>query len=457
MKKQPIKNLAWRCMFAMAVMLAFSCDKFLDEKPNKNQVVPAGIRDAQALLDYHPTMNQQDIGAGEASADTYYITPARLASIAENFRRMYTFEKDYLFAPGYNDWTNLYSNIHIANLALETLDKAGDLAGSANVRGQALFFRAHLLFQGALVWCSVYDKADSKVQMGMPLRLNTNFNAPSTRADLEQTFAQVLSDLRLAVQLLEVQQVAPTRPSKAAALGLLARVQLYMGEYGEAYKNALGGLELKGELMDFAGLNASAAFPIRQLNEEVLFESRLATPPPMSNANSFVPASLLALYDADDLRKVVLFRTNADGSIGFKGSYEGSNTYFSGVSTNELYLIAAETSARVGGLEQAGRYLDRLLEKRWRRDASGRSLHVPVTVSNREGLIDRILLERKKELLFRGIRWMDIKRLNRDGAGIQVRRSIGGVEYLLEAGDKRFALPIPEDVIAISGMPQNPR
>ncbi|RYZ26482.1 MAG: RagB/SusD family nutrient uptake outer membrane protein [Sphingobacteriales bacterium] len=154
---------------------------------------------------------------------------------------------------------------------------------------------------------------------------------------------------------------------------------------------------------------------------------------------------------------MVLFRTNADGSIGFKGSYEGSNTYFSGVSTNELYLIAAEASARVGGLEQAAGYLDRLLEKRWRRDASGRSLHVPVSVSDRQGLIDRILLERKKELLFRGIRWMDIKRLNRDGAGIQVRRNIGGVEYLLEAGDNRFALPIPEDVIAISGMPQNPR
>jgi starch-binding outer membrane protein, SusD/RagB family len=52
---------------------------------------------------------------------------------------------------------------------------------------------------------------------------------------------------------------------------------------------------------------------------------------------------------------------------------------------------------------------------------------------------------------------MDIKRLNLEGAGITLKRILNGQVYLLPAGDNKFALPIPEYVIAISAMEQNPR
>ena len=68
-----------------------------------------------------------------------------------------------------------------------------------------------------------------------------------------------------------------------------------------------------------------------------------------------------------------------------------------------------------------------------------------------------ILLERRKELLMRGLRWMDLKRLNMEGAAITLTRTVNGQVYTLPPNDLRYALPIPEDVIAISGMQQNPR
>ena len=66
-----------------------------------------------------------------------------------------------------------------------------------------------------------------------------------------------------------------------------------------------------------------------------------------------------------------------------------------------------------------------------------------------------MLTERRKELLFRGVRWVDVKRLNKEGYGISLQRTIDGQTYRLGPNSLRFALPIPEDVIAMSGMPQN--
>ena len=52
---------------------------------------------------------------------------------------------------------------------------------------------------------------------------------------------------------------------------------------------------------------------------------------------------------------------------------------------------------------------------------------------------------------------MDIKRLNKDGAGITLKRVINGETFLLPPNDPRYAVAIPEDVIATTGMQQNPR
>jgi hypothetical protein len=57
----------------------------------------------------------------------------------------------------------------------------------------------------------------------------------------------------------------------------------------------------------------------------------------------------------------------------------------------------------------------------------------------------------------RGLRWMDIKRLNKDGAKITLTRNVEGNTYTLPPNDLRYALPIPEEVISLTGMPQNIR
>ena len=50
----------------------------------------------------------------------------------------------------------------------------------------------------------------------------------------------------------------------------------------------------------------------------------------------------------------------------------------------------------------------------------------------------------------------DVKRLNKEGAGISLTRTVNGKSYSLSPNSSGFVLPIPELVIEASGMPQNP-
>jgi hypothetical protein len=92
------------------------------------------------------------------------------------------------------------------------------------------------------------------------------------------------------------------------------------------------------------------------------------------------------------------------------------------------------------------------LSKRWKN-----GFFQAVTASSAADALTKILTERRKELVFRGLRWADIKRLNLEGANISLTRKLNGQTYTLSPNHPRFALPIPDDVIQISGMPQNPR
>jgi hypothetical protein len=50
--------------------------------------------------------------------------------------------------------------------------------------------------------------------------------------------------------------------------------------------------------------------------------------------------------------------------------------------------------------------------------------YIPITAGSSDEASQLILQERRKELLFRGLRWIDIKRLNKEGAGIVLKRKV---------------------------------
>ncbi|AOM76867.1 RagB/SusD family nutrient uptake outer membrane protein [Pedobacter steynii] len=428
-----------------------SCKKFLDEKPDKALVVPTRIEDYQSILDGSFEMNLSSVFSPLISADDYYLSTADYNKLGVYDRRLYTWEDRSMNEESTNDWKSTYAQVYNTNIVLEGLEKikrtASNEAKWDNLKGSALFFRGRLFFEAALIWAKAYDAGSAQTDPGVPLTMTSDFNIKTTRPTVKESYERILADLTEAAALLPVNAIHNIRPSKAAAYAYLSRVYLAMRDYNNAGKYADLSLQLNHKLIDYAGLDDMAPYPMPGVeNPEVIvfFVTDLSFTPR-------IDPQFFEQYTGNDYRKTIFFEELRDGSIGFKGSYDGGYSYFTGVATDEMYLNRAECYARSGKLSEALADLNLLLSKRIKNFEN-------LTIGDPKAALKLILEERKKELLLRGTRWMDLKRLNKEPEFQQtLKRDIAGLSFTLKPNDPKYALPIPERIIALSGIPQNVR
>lgn len=170
--------------------------------------------------------------------------------------------------------------------------------------------------------------------------------------------------------------------------------------------------------------------------------------------NALVDTFLYNSYLPEDLRKTLFFRSNANSTKSIRGNYTGGPIRFSGIATDEVYLMRAECRVRLGSVDAAMEDLNHLLAHRY----DNSKPFVPLIVDNQREALQYVLQERRKQLLMRGLRFADVKRLNKEGADIGFKRILQGVTYRLPPNDLRFAVAIPEEVIDLApDILQNPR
>src|SRR5258705_9700477 len=198
-------------------------------------------------------------------------------------------------------------------------------------------------------------------------------------------------------------------------------------------------------------ININAVIPFKKFNAETIFYSEMGQTNNIAHpVFGKIDTVLYAQYDTNDLRKTAFFILD-NGYQKFKGSYtQNIGTFFTGISTAEMYLTRAECYARAGLKGPALEDLNLLLSNRYK------ASFVPVQAATANDALTRILLERRKELVMRTLRWIDIKRLNKSGANIILTRVMGGQTYTLLPNADYYALPLPTDIINLTGMPQNP-
>jgi hypothetical protein len=177
----------------------------------------------------------------------------------------------------------------------------------------------------------------------------------------------------------------------------------------------------------------------------------------LSMVTSFLGGSLtidtilLKSYAENDLRKQAYFGKRNDTDA-FIGSYTGVPLWFTGLAVDELYLIKAESACRLHQLPISLEALNQLLISRY--DLTFETIEI----ADQKLLLERILEERRKELFFRGLRWSDLKRLNREPEFAKVlKRKVNGEEYELPPNSNLYVLPIPYKSILQSGLEDNPR
>ncbi len=427
---------------------------FLDVKQDQSLRIPNSLEDAEALVQgivYNTSARELAI----ASGDEYQLTDGIFNGLRNIYKKnAYIWADSVYLGEDIPDWNRSYYWIMYANLALEVLDRLPpNTAGADHIRGTALFHRAYNHYMLSQTFIPPFQQTELDIY-GLPLRLESDVSNKIGRASVSATYAQMLNDLIRASTLIEKWETNRFKPSRRACHALLARLYLLMDDYGKAYENAEICLDIDSRLMNFSELNVASnfSFPadLGLTNNEIIFYDNLATS--VFGNSAPINMHLIDLYTSGDLRKSCYFRVN-NGNYLFRGSYTGGNSLFCGLANDEIYLIKAEALTHLNRLTEANATLNNLLKHRYQPED-----FVPLAINNRDQLLQEIYNERRKELVLRGTRWEDLRRLGwKEGNRESVIKKVNGVAYTLHPRDFRYTLPIPEKELEFGALSQNPR
>ncbi|WP_153846644.1 RagB/SusD family nutrient uptake outer membrane protein [Sphingobacterium paramultivorum] len=446
-------NILW---LGVVVFSLSACQKYLEVQSNYGLAVPSSLDDLQKLLDDSQIMNLKFPSFGEASADNYYLSQSAYDALIDYGQQTYIWQNDHMNFG--NDWSSSYNTVYNSNLVLDRIKKSNRNEGNANqydaIYASAKFYRASQYL--ALLW--TYSKAytqESKTDMGIVLRNSPDFHEQSYRSSIAECYEKVITDLKESSLMLPEKTSHVMRPNKYAAYATLARAYLSMQVYDSAYYYVDLALKYNADLLDFNNLSEvkmTASYPFTIFNKETLFYAELLVSINLTSSRALTDTLLYRSYESNDLRRSAYFKVAADGTTTFKGSYAGSSKMFSGIAMDELYLMRAECNVRMGNVEAGMADLNHLLGYRYKAGT-----FIPYVIKDKREALALILKERRKELLYRGLRWMDLKRLNAEGGEISITRKLNGQLIALQPNSNAYALPLPEDIIRLTGMQQNPK
>lgn len=415
-----------------------SCEGFLDEKPQKSLLVPESVQEVRALLDGYNYLSLTPLTSFIMS-DEWKTTSQDWQSFDPWQQNAYLWKRN-IFEPQErsSDYQTLHGQLFIANTALNILDgNANNQENAAlnELRGEALTIRARVYFDLALLFLPgpQSNRAD---QITIPINLTADINAPLEMLGIPELLELIEEDLETAVEYLPTESEFKTRPDKLTAKALLSRVHLYQQNWDEARDAATYVIQNGQRLLDYSELNPAMLYPFELFNQETVFFQQMQTSVIPLRPSTNVVEELYELYDENDLRKALFFRISptTSGPI-FKGSYTGGFRLFSGITLSEMYLTAAESAIRTRQIQEGLEWLNQLGENRY-------SNFQPWQNLSQEEALEEVLKERRREMVYRNMRWMDMKRTKYLDLSFQAEREIDGTIHILN-DEEQFVMEIP--------------
>lgn len=434
-----MKKIQFHIMILGLTLMVVSCEGFLDEKPNKSLLVPETVAEYEALIDNFDRINLSPI-LPIVFADDYVTTKSNWDNFNPWVQSAYTWG----MAPNELDESDLdflilYRKINTANVVLDRISESPgwNTMDINRLKAKSLFWRAHGYFELAVLYLPIPGREGYSDDIKLPYRTTGAFGVAASWKTGSEVFPLILADLQEALSLLPDRTLYPTQPSRYAAHALLARIHLYLGNFEQAKAQAEKVLEGSFSLLDYKTLNMQAPFPVSIFNSETILFTNMAAQSTVSGNNvAFVNPELVNLYDKNDLRARFLVR-NPDGNFYFKGSYISRQDVFSGIALDEIFLLLAECSSRLGNTMEGLNHLNRLLKTRML-DFKELTSNSPAQV------LGWVLDARRKSLLFRGQRWSDMKRLSDlEDEGKTVKRMLGNETINLVQRQENMVLRIP--------------
>lgn len=438
-----------------------ACRKYVEIPPEQTRLLKL-TSDYQALLYnstdfdpayYLPIFSGDDVGSEEdawqnglntATANAYSWAAKLYGPIEDD-----------------NEWGKLYSQIFVCNTIIVNVmnSEGGTEKEKLAAKASALVHRAFGYYTLVNIYAKQYDAATASSDPGVPLLLAPSFTANLTRASVQKVYDQIKADLNEALPGLPDQPDYISNPSKGAAYAMLARVSLNTREFTAAEQYTDLTLAIQNTLLDLNDYKKTpSSFPTRLKNPEEIFIKKTS----QYSVSLPISANAVSMYDlANDLRVGLYIAeaknlpfANFSTGYGYAKSGYADGSYV-GPSVPEVMLIKAECEARANHPQAAMDILNTLRRKRYEKT----NYHGDLTAGTSDAALHLVIDERKRELVARGFRWFDQRRLAKDQGFITtVTRKFKGLTYTLEPGGNRYTYPIADKYIQFNPeITQNPR
>jgi hypothetical protein len=310
-------------------------------------------------------------------------------------------------------WSNAYFTINLVNSVIQEIPNVDDdeiEEAKDQLEGEALFIRAMLYFD------MVRYIGNPNTGEGVPyIKEPTGIDYKPARDDIETCYQNIIADLKRAMELLPASN--KDRATSIAAEALLARVYFYDGDYEKAEQactnviNNFGGdLEeniidnysaTKSKEMIFGLMSTETDASVGTLNGYYRFKSSAKFSP----SNDFI--QLLASETGAGDNRVKQLYANYEGKF-FTKKFDDRYMHVPLIRLSEMYITRAECRLMIDSS-----------------DADAGALADLTKIRDRAGLpklpkanLTTVLIQRIKELSFEGDFLHNMKRLQRDVAGL---------------------------------------
>jgi hypothetical protein len=451
-------------------MLPFTaCDNYIDITPKGAVTVETAEQYYELVVNplrsYYPSsyaLLSDDAWAKESNIIGYE------SQSADGINFTFNEAADRTILSDNNLYENMYSNILRSNLIIDNIDAAeGTQEVKTLAKAEARIFRAFDHFLAINTYAKAYTPATAATDGGVCIMDHYNLEATPKKSSVEKVYEFIIKDLEESVDLLQEKPANIYHPNKAYGYGLLAQVYLFHRDWEKARDAALKSLAINDELVDYNVINDAGGVARyknfnRDNNPEVLSYMWLASNWTAEQVTYYrygmISPELKNLFEANDLRYSLFLRDTGTSIENWfdKGSgaaiWTPANTterftYMAvGLRTAEVYLTLAEAYARLNDLKDATDYVNRLRAKR----LSGATTAIPQP-STQKGMMDQIILERRKELLFGFHRFFDLKRFNTEPEYAKtitrtfpvVTTTVPQKTYTLRPDSRLYIIPFP--------------
>lgn len=461
------------------------------------EIVPKGKLIAKTTADYEKALVSLDVL--NINTDAQVVLGDEVAAVEPFFsgaalrtQRLYRWEGN-IYDQGQNgvEMTVPMQNIYLYNKIINEVMASADGSETqkATIRAMAQAGRAWTYFLLINYFGKPYLESTASNAPGFPIITEADVTENGfTRASVKEVYDFIVKDLTEAIPHLPVQITHRMRLSKTAGEAILGKVYMFMGKFEAALQplndafTDMSNPAIPVRLYDYRSTFATGgaflpvglfgpAYPTTVNIEENILAKQTINNWAFSSNEIVLANTAKSLYTSTDLR-LNWYTGNAYPSGALPSGLlrkRGPISIQFGMTVPDLYLLRAETKARLNDLPGAVADLEALRVKRIAaKDAQGNTVNdaevPPAIATDQNQLIRFIFEERIREFALQGYRWFDMRRLSVDpqfsntvGATHTLYAANGTVSATFNLAPERFTLRFAPRIMELNpNMSNNP-